>query len=77
MTPQTSYETYLHDLILTRNAALANVESGDLAQARKLHAELVLMEFPGVTAREWLRLDQQRTAALGRVGREIEGAGGV
>ncbi len=75
MTPQTSADIH-RDAIARKEAdAIAFVALGSPADAARIRAELALMQFPGVTTREFLRLDTERNQAGARIGAAVESAG--
>lgn len=72
MTPQTSSDIHLAAIGRKEAAAIAFVNLGSPADAQRIRADLALMQFPGVTQREFLKLDTERNQASARISQAVE-----
>lgn len=75
MKPQTTFETHQRTIQQREQDAAYFIGSACISDAQRILADLALMKFEGVTSREWLALDQSRTAAAVRIGKAIASDG--
>lgn len=68
----TSYEQHQQTLQRLERDAQAFVDLGSPIEAQRILADLALLQFEAVTSREWLKLDQARNKACGRISDQIE-----
>lgn len=71
----TSFETHQRAIQQKESDAQAFLGLGSKDDAQRVVADLALMQFEGVTSREWLTLDQARNKACSRISDKIERAG--
>lgn len=68
----TSYETHAGTIARMERDAEHFLGAGSPVEAQRILADLALLQFEAVTSREWLKLDQARNKACGRISDQIE-----